>query len=52
MLIVVNVEWPSGSEEVEFEMDEGSTPEEIEDAARDAFFSTCNYGFSIDGVQQ
>ena len=52
MLITVHVEWPTGSEDVEFEMDDDATKEQIEEAADDAFFSSCNYGYSINGEPQ
>lgn len=52
MKIEVHCEWPTGSETVEFEMDDDSSPEDIEKAAEEAFFDICNYGWSIDGVQQ
>ena len=52
MIITVHVEWPTGNKDVEFEMDEGSTLEQIEEAAREAFLDVCNYGLSIDGEPQ
>ncbi len=52
MLLTVHVEWPTGNQEVEFEMDDDSTPEQIEEAAQEAFFGVCNYGYSINGEPQ
>jgi len=33
-------------------MDDDATKEEIEAAADDAFFNSCNYGYSINGEPQ
>ena len=52
MIIAVHVEWPTGSETVEFEIDDDSTPEQIAEAAESAFFDVCNFGYSINGEQQ
>lgn len=51
MLITVHVEWPTGHEDVEFEMDDSATPEEIAEAAESAIFDVCNFGYSINGEQ-
>jgi hypothetical protein len=51
VLITVHVEWPTGHEDVEFEMDDSATPEEIAEAAESAFFDVCNFGYSINGEQ-
>jgi len=47
--ITVHIEWPTGGEDVEFEMDDDSTPEEIAQEAQQAFFDVCNYGYSVNG---
>lgn len=52
MRITVHVEWPAGSEDVEFDMDDDSIPEDIDAAAQQAFFDVCNYGYSINGEHQ
>lgn len=52
MKIEVHVEWPCGSETVEFELDDDCTPEQITDAAEQAFFDVCNFGRSVDGELQ
>lgn len=52
MKIEVNIEWPTGSETVEFDMDDDSSPGDIEEAAKEAFFDKCNFGYVIDGVVQ
>jgi len=52
MKIEVHCEWPSGSETVEFDIDDDCTPEQIAEAAEEAFFGVCNYGYSIDGEPQ
>jgi hypothetical protein len=52
MRIEVHCEWPSGSETVEFDLDDDSTPEQIAQSAEEAFFSKCNFGYSIDGEAQ
>lgn len=49
MRITVHIEWPKGGEDVEFEMDDDSTPEEIAQEAQQAFFDVCNYGYSVNG---
>lgn len=35
--------------EFEFEMEDEATPEEIEEAARDAAFDMIDWGYSVDG---
>lgn len=52
MKIEVHCEWPGGSETVEFELDDDCTPEQIDKAAEEAFFGTCNFGYSINGEPQ
>lgn len=52
MKIEVHCEWPSGSETVEFEMPDDSTTEDVAQAAEEAFFSVCNFGYSINGEIQ
>lgn len=47
MIITVCSEWPTGSEIEEIELPDNSTEEEIEEAAREAFFNNCNYGWSV-----
>lgn len=52
MKIEVHCEWPNGSGTVEFEMPDDSTPKDVEEAAEQAFFDTCNYGWSVNGEPQ
>lgn len=52
MILTVHVEWPTGSEDVDIELDGTETKEEIKELALQAFFDTCNYGYSIDGEPQ
>jgi hypothetical protein len=41
-----------GSEsEFEFEMDDDATPEEIEEAAREAAFDLIDWYYTIDGIE-
>lgn len=49
MKILVNIEtsWVGASEEVEVELDDDATEEEIEAAAHEEFLNYCNYGWSI-----
>lgn len=44
--IEVNIEWPTGGETVEFEVNEGSTDDQINTDAQDVFFNHCNYGWN------
>lgn len=48
--IEVHVEWPNGSKTVEFEVDDDLSPESIEECAKQAFYDTCNFGYTVDGV--
>lgn len=50
--LTVHIEWDSGGEDVEVELDGSETPEEIEQIALETFHSVCNYGYSIDGEPQ
>lgn len=50
--LTVCVEWPTGSEEIEVEIEDDLTGEEVRQIAEDVFFNTCNYGYSIDGEPQ
>jgi len=52
MLITVHIEWPGGHEDVEFDMAEDSSPEDIATTAEETFFSKCNFGYSINGEAQ
>lgn len=52
MILTVHAEWPSGSEDIEFEVDDDSTPAQILEAAQEAFFGVCNFGYSINGELQ
>ncbi|WP_164989448.1 hypothetical protein [Pseudomonas syringae] len=52
MNITVHVEWPGGSEDVEFEMPDDSTTEDIQKVAEETLFSLCNFGYSINGEIQ
>lgn len=47
MIIEVHIEWPTGSEVEEIELDDSATEEEQEAAAKDAFYNSCNYGWSV-----
>ena len=52
MILTVHIEYPTGTEDVEFEIDDDSTPEQIREAAEETFFGVCNFGWSINGEQQ
>lgn len=45
-LISVCIEWPTGSEREEFEVDDDATDDEINEVARDVFGNHCSYGWS------
>lgn len=47
MIIEVHVEWPNGHQVEEIELDDDATEEDQEQAAKDAFFNVCNYGWSV-----
>ena len=49
MTIRVTIEWPNGGEVVEAEVAADATMKEVEDAAADAFFNMCNYGWCRKG---
>lgn len=51
-ILTVHIEWPTGSESVDLELDGDETLEQIDEIAQETFFSKCNYGFAIDGEQQ
>lgn len=50
--ITVHIEWPTGSEDREFDMDDDSTEEDIFKACEEEFFNRCNFGFSVNGEVQ
>ncbi|WP_162532001.1 MULTISPECIES: hypothetical protein [Pseudomonas syringae group] len=52
MILTVHIEWPTGSEDIDLELDDDLTPEQIAEIAEETFFSSCNFGYSIDGEQQ
>lgn len=52
MILTVHVEWPTGSEDVEFEIDDDLTTEQIAEVAEEAFFGVCNFGYSLNGEPQ
>lgn len=47
MIIEVHIEWPGGSETEEVELPDGSSEEDQAEAAKDAFFNSCNYGYDV-----
>ena len=47
MIVKVHIEWPTGSETVEIEIEDGLTEEEIGQEASDAFFNRCNFGWEV-----
>lgn len=52
MILTVDVEWPTGSESINIELEGTESPEEIAEIAQAAFFNVCNFGWSLDGVPQ
>lgn len=52
MILTVHIEWPTGSEDIDLELDDDLTPEQIAEIAEEAFFNSCNFGYSIDGEPQ
>lgn len=52
MILTVSIEWPGGHEDIDVELDDGLTPEEIDAVAQETFFDRCNYGYSLNGEPQ
>lgn len=51
MIIEVYIDWPTGSETEEVELPDDASEKDQADAARDAFFNSCNYGYAVKGAE-
>lgn len=46
-MLVVHIEYPTGSRSEHIEIDDGLSDEEIADEAKEIFHNACNYGFEV-----
>lgn len=47
VLVTIETAWVGASEEVEIELDDDASEEEIAEAAHEEFLNYCSYGWSI-----
>ena len=52
MIVTVHIEALGNHEDVDLELSDDATEDEIRESAETVFYNNCNYGFSVNGEPQ